>query len=371
MADEETQALSPSQAILMKTHLFNYHLPQERIALYPPAQREQSRLLVCHAQEQQLVHTSMAQLPTLVTAGDLLILNNSCVIKARLFGCKPTGGQVEVFIETVRDAQTAYAFLQSNKPCRAGMNIICAHPTENATLVVKLNEKIQQRWLVTLNLPVFDALESFGVVPLPPYINRNADTIDESRYQTVFAAQAHKGSVAAPTAGLHFSEQLLNRLQQQGVNQAYVTLHVGAGTFKPVQSEDVEAHTMHTERYSITQETVDAIKRTKAQGGRVIAVGTTSLRCLESMMAQFGRPQATSGETDAFIYPPYQFQLIDGLLTNFHTPQSTLLMLVAAFIHHKSDLDVGAAIAYTLDIYNQSIAAKYRFLSYGDAQLIL
>jgi S-adenosylmethionine:tRNA ribosyltransferase-isomerase len=286
--------------------------------------------------------------------GDLLIFNDTRVIKARLFGHKHTGGNVEVLIERVINQQVAYAHVRASRSPKIGsrMRLSGAFDVE---VTGRRDDLFELHFLSEVS--VFDLLEQHGALPLPPYITHSATDDDEERYQTVFAKNL--GAVAAPTAGLHFNEALLEQLQQKGVNIAYVTLHVGAGTFQPVRVDNIAEHKMHSELFSIPQSTVDSIKETRLHGGRVTAIGTTALRALESA-AQHGELRAGDGDTDIFITPGYQFKVVDRLFTNFHLPKSTLLMLVSAF----------AGIDNIKKAYAHAVEKEYRFFSYGDAMLI-
>ena len=336
----------------MRTDEFTFELPQHLIAQHPPAQRGASRLL--HISEHGSSHRLFADLPDLLREHDVLILNDTRVIKARLFGCKESGGQIEVMVERILDEHEVLAQVRASKSPKRGSRLLLAGCI-GVTVLGRKGEFFHLRFEGEKD--VASLLEQYGALPLPPYITHSANAEDDERYQTVFARQL--GAVAAPTAGLHFDEAMLARLSKHGVQAAYVTLHVGAGTFQPVRVENVAEHVMHSERYAIPQATVDAIAQARARGGRVIAVGTTSLRALESA-ARNGELQAGSGETDIFITPGYQFKVVDVLLTNFHLPKSTLLMLVCAF----------GGMDKMLAAYRLAVDNEYRFFSYGDAMLI-
>lgn len=336
----------------MRTDLFDFHLPEELIAQHPPAQRGGSRLL--HVAGAVLTHRQFADLPALLRPDDLLVLNDTRVLKARLFGQKTSGGQVEVLVERVTGEQEVLAQVRASKSPKPGSRLVLAGELD-VEVLGREDEFFRLRFLSDES--AYDLLERYGKLPLPPYITHAAGEEDESRYQTVFAREP--GAVAAPTAGLHFDDAMLATLRAQGVCTAHVTLHVGAGTFKPVRAENVSEHVMHSERYHIPQDTVDAIRETRARGGRVVAVGTTSLRALESAAAQ-GELQAGERETNIFITPGYQFNVVDVLLTNFHLPRSTLLMLVCAF----------GGMDNLLAAYREAVTQGYRFFSYGDAMLI-
>ena len=338
---------------------FDYALPAELIAQQPLAQRSASRLLHV-APAGGVVDRRFDELPGLLRAGDLLVVNDSRVIAARLFGAKPTGGRIEIVIERPTGEHTALALLRSSKTPRAG-TVLRLDAGGTATVEGRRDELFALRF----DQPLMPLLERAGSVPLPPYIEREPDRTDAERYQTVYAQEP--GSVAAPTAGLHFDEALLQRLRDAGIGIASVTLHVGVGTFAPVRSQRIDEHRMHAERYRIPPSTAAAIARTRAQGARVIAVGTTALRTLEGAArdhgADFARVAATeelSGETDLFVAPGFEFRVVDRLITNFHLPRSTLLMLVSAF----------AGMEPIRAAYRHAIAQRYRFFSYGDAMYI-
>ena len=336
----------------MRTDEFTFDLPPHLIAQRPPERRGASRLL--HVAEGRYEHRLFADLPLLLKKNDLLILNDTRVIKARLFGNKESGGNVEVMVERVLGEHEVLAQLRASKTPKKGSKLLLAGCIE-VTMLGREGEFFHLRFEGKRS--VSELLEEYGQLPLPPYITHAADADDDSRYQTVFAKEF--GAVAAPTAGLHFDDAMLATLSNQGVNAAYVPLHVGAGTFQPVRAEHVAEHVMHSERYMMPQATLDAIAQTRALGGRVIAVGTTSLRALESA-AQRGELKAGSGETSIFITPGYQFKVVDVLLTNFHLPKSTLLMLVCAF----------GGMDKMLAAYRLAVDNEYRFFSYGDAMLI-
>lgn len=336
----------------MRTDEFTFELPQHLIAQRPPERRGASRLLDVTGGSCE--HRLFADLPNLLQQHDLLILNDTRVIKARLFGNKESGGNIEVMVERILDEHEVLAQVRASKTPRRGGRLLLAGCIE-VTVLGRVGEFYHLRFEGERH--VSSLLEEYGRLPLPPYITHSADAEDDTRYQTVFAKEL--GAVAAPTAGLHFDEAMLATLGRQGINAAYVTLHVGAGTFQPVRVEHVADHVMHSERYAIPQATVAAIEQARARGGRVIAVGTTSLRALESA-AQSGVLSAGCGETNIFITPGYQFKVVDVLLTNFHLPKSTLLMLVCAF----------GSMDKMLAAYRIAVDNEYRFFSYGDAMLI-
>ncbi|HEY4074519.1 MAG TPA: tRNA preQ1(34) S-adenosylmethionine ribosyltransferase-isomerase QueA [Herbaspirillum sp.] len=329
---------------------FDFELPQHLIAQTPLPQRGASRLL--HVDGEQLIDRHFGDLADLLNPGDLLVFNDTRVLKARFFGVKASGGKVEALVERVLDTRTVLAQVRASKSPLPGGSIRLADAFD-----VQVGERAGEFFTLQFPSDVFELLETYGSLPLPPYIDHAADAFDETRYQTVYAREP--GAVAAPTAGLHFDDDFLQRLKDKGVRTAFVTLHVGAGTFQPVRTENLAEHQMHSEWYTIGQDTVDAVMAVKAAGGKVIAVGTTSLRALESA-SQSGVLQAGSADTRLFIMPGYRFKTIDRLITNFHLPKSTLLMLVSAVAGYHT---IRAAYAH-------AIAQQYRFFSYGDAMLL-
>ena len=329
---------------------FDFDLPPERIAQLPLPDRSASRLL--HVDGQRLIDRQFGDIVELLAPGDLLVMNDTRVLKARFFGVKETGGNVEVLVERVLDSRTVLAQVRASKSPKPGNKIRLADAFNVTT-----GERAGEFFTLTFDGDVFDLIEQHGRLPLPPYIEHDADEFDESRYQTVYSREP--GAVAAPTAGLHFDQALLDKLRAKGVNFAYVTLHVGAGTFQPVRVEVLAEHKMHTEWYTVPQATVDAVLAAKAAGHDVVAVGTTSLRALESA-SQSGRIEAGSADTALFITPGYTFKTVSRLITNFHLPKSTLLMLVSAFAGYD---EIKRAYAH-------AIASEYRFFSYGDAMLL-
>ena len=337
----------------MKVSDFDFELPEELIAKYPPKERGQSRLLHVDGRTGSRQDLQFSELPGLLRAGDLLVFNNTKVVPARMFAKKETGGALEILFERKLSEDRFLAHVRSSKSPKPGSKII----TENGSVLEMLGRQGALFELRVVDGEVFELLHREGHVPLPPYIDRADEKLDDDRYQTVYAKEP--GAAAAPTAGLHFSEEMLSVLESRGVDTAFVTLHVGAGTFQPVKVETVQEHVMHSEWIQVTQETVDKIIATKRAGGRVICVGTTSMRSLESA-SQSGEIEAFEGDTDIFIYPGYQFKTADALITNFHLPQSTLLMLVSAF---SGQDNIMAA-------YHHAIAKQYRFFSYGDAMFL-
>ncbi len=329
---------------------FDFHLPQELIAQLPLPERSASRLL--HVDGDRLVDRAFAEIVDLLMPGDLLVFNNTRVLKARFFGTKESGGKVEVLVERVLDTRNVLAQVRASKSPKAGSSIRLADAFD-----VTVGERAGEFFTLQFPSDVFDLIETHGRLPLPPYIEHTADEFDEKRYQTVYAKEP--GAVAAPTAGLHFDQPLLDKLRDKGVEFAYVTLHVGAGTFQPVRTENLSEHKMHSEWYTIPQETVDAVRSVRASGRNVIAVGTTSMRALESA-SQSGELKAGSADTNLFITPGYTFKTVDRMITNFHLPKSTLLMLVSAFAGYRQ---IRAAYAHAIE-------KRYRFFSYGDAMLL-
>jgi S-adenosylmethionine:tRNA ribosyltransferase-isomerase len=344
---------------------FAYDLPPELIAQAPLPERSAGRMLVLDRETGALADRRVRDLPTLLARGDLLVLNDTRVVAARVFGTKPSGGRVEILLERPVGELEALAQLRASKSVRDGLEI----STPGGTVQVLARES--DLWRIRLPVPVLDFFERWGQMPLPPYIQRPASELDQQRYQTIFARE--RGAVAAPTASLHFDEPLLAELQSRGVSLAFVTLHVGAGTFQPVRGDDLESHVMHAERASVGAATCEAIIRTRRAGARVVAAGTTVVRALESAALSADAPREPSGASDAqqrlepwsgetrlFIKPGFRFRVVDGLLTNFHLPESTLLMLVCAFAGHQP----------VLRAYRHAVAQRYRFFSYGDAMLL-
>ena len=339
---------------LMRTADFDFELPPELIAQTPAPERAASRLLHLDGKSGALHDALFRELPQYLRTGDLLVFNDTKVIKARLFGVKDSGGKIEALVERVQDERHVLAFIRASHAPKAGSRLILAGEIQ-AVVEARSNDLYRLRFENAE--PVFDLLDRYGSLPLPPYITHAPDTLDETRYQTVYARQP--GAVAAPTAGLHFDRAMLAQLAERGVQTAHVTLHVGAGTFQPVRAETLAEHKMHRERYSVPQTVLDAIATARTQGGRIMAVGTTSLRALEAAAAD-GELRAGYGETDIFITPGYRFRVVERLLTNFHLPKSTLLMLVSAF----------AGADNIRRAYRHAVESRYRFFSYGDAMLI-
>jgi S-adenosylmethionine:tRNA ribosyltransferase-isomerase len=335
---------------------FNYDLPAQLIAQHPLANRTDSRLLELNIEggnTAQFIDRQFRDILELINPGDLLVFNDTKVIPARLHGKKETGGNVELLIERITGDKQAWVQIRASKVPKTG-SIVHIHNRAGETFPVEILGTDGRFYEVRFPENIFSLLEHFGELPLPPYIDHQPNQEDTNRYQTVLAK--NPGAVAAPTAGLHFDQLILNQLQELGVKQASVTLHVGAGTFTPVREEDLSKHKMHYEWFSIPTETMTAIEATHQAGGRVIAVGTTSLRALESQ----AQTQQNSGETNLFITPGYTFKTVDCLLTNFHLPKSTLLMLVSAF----------AGVDNIRNAYQHAIKEEYRFFSYGDAMFL-
>ena len=358
----------------MKTSDFDFNLPDYLIAQHPTLERNASRLLRIEAASGHLTDAYFLQLPDFLSKGDLLIFNDTRVIKARLFGSKATGGAAEVLVERVLDASHAMAMVRASRSPKIGSFLTLAEKIK-VEVVGRDNDLFHLKFHG--DVPILNLLDEYGHLPLPPYITHGADKQDETRYQTVYAK--HAGAVAAPTAGLHFDEAMLTTLRNKGIQIAYITLHVGAGTFQPVKVENIVEHKMHSELYVIPHETVALIETTRVAGGKVVAVGTTALRALESAakrcaenqtetaaLRNINAPEANihalagAGETSIFITPGYEFKVVDKLITNFHLPKSTLLMLVSAF----------AGIENIKNAYQHAIQKEYRFFSYGDAMLL-
>lgn len=359
----------PPNADDLNLAAYNYHLPPERVAQNPVVPRDSSRLLVIPSLDKHL-HHRFYELPHLLKPGDLLVLNNTRVLPARLYGRKVGGGKVELLLLEERERDCWLSLVRPGRRLKPGARIHFfgdrspsneehTEPPKLAATVLAVDPATSGR-IIQFEPPqgqsLLNVLEEVGIIPLPPYISQTEAEPDQ--YQTVYGERL--GSAAAPTAGLHFTEDLLNQLTQNGIEQAFVTLHVGVGTFRPVEAENITEHTMHGEWLDVSQDVVDKIEATKARGGRVIAVGTTVTRALEGA-AQSGKLQPMSGKTELYIYPGYRWQVVDGMITNFHLPQSTLMMLVSALIGRER----------LLSLYEEAIAQEYRFYSFGDAMLIL
>lgn len=336
---------------------FHFDLPDELIARFPPQKRGDSRLLCLNGTDGAVAHKAFADLLDLLKPNDLLVFNDTKVIPARLYGEKATGGKIEILVERLIDETQALVHMRSSRSPKPGAVIKLgeggtffeAEVVERQDALFLLALKGGATWL--------SMMEQVGHIPLPPYIDRADETLDKDRYQTVYAKNA--GAVAAPTAGLHFTDEILAALSEKGVNLGYATLHVGAGTFQPVKADDITDHQMHSEYLEVSQTLCDQVNAAKAKGGRVIAVGTTSVRCLETA-SKNGQIEPFAGDTAIFIYPGYEFKCIDALITNFHLPESTLIMLVSALAGYK----------HTMAAYKAAVDEQYRFFSYGDAMFI-
>ncbi len=340
----------------MKLSDFNYDLPKELIAQDPLENRSDSRLMVIHRDTDAIEHRIFREIGEYISPGDILVMNDTRVIPARLIGVRESGGAAEILLLKRLDIDRWDAIVRPGKKLRPGAKVSFGE----GKLVGEIEEVAEEgNRIVRFHYDgVFESiLDELGQMPLPPYITHKLQ--DKERYQTVYAK--HEGSAAAPTAGLHFTKELLKELEEKGVETAFVTLHVGLGTFRPVKTENILEHHMHTEYCEVSKETAEKVNRVKERGGRVIAVGTTSVRTLESMTEEDGVLRAGSRDTDIFIYPGYRFKLVDSLITNFHLPESTLLMLVSAFYDREK----------ILSAYSEAVQEKYRFFSFGDAMLIL
>jgi len=337
----------------MRRDLFQFDLPDELIARQPAHQRQGSRLLYLNSASNDLQHQQFPDLIDHIQPGDLMVFNNTKVIPARLFGEKETGGKIEVLVERILDSHRVQAHIRASKSPKAGNQL-----RFDEGYSAEMQERAGDLFVLKFSQPVLTVLDNIGHMPLPPYIDRTDTEEDKSRYQTVYAEEL--GAVAAPTAGLHFDQQLLESIQSKGAQIAFVTLHVGAGTFQPVRADNILDHEMHSEWLQVSEHVCQQVIETKAAGGRVIAVGTTSVRCLETA-ARSGKIAPFEGDTDIFIYPGYDFKVVDGLLTNFHLSESTLLMLVSAFSGYQP----------IMQAYREAVAERYRFFSYGDAMFLL
>jgi S-adenosylmethionine:tRNA ribosyltransferase-isomerase len=339
----------------MKLSDFHFDLPEELIALYPSANRTDSRLLCLDKESGDISHRQFPDLIELIQPGDLMVFNNTRVIPARLFGRKESGGQVEVLLERIVGENSAVAQIRSSKSPKPGSQLV--FECESREVTAEVTGRDEGFFNLTFSIPVMKFADESGHMPLPPYIKREDDLADRERYQTVYSEK--KGAVAAPTAGLHFDEGLLQAIRKKGVETAMVTLHVGAGTFQPVRTDVIEEHQMHAEYLEVSQQVCEQVRQCKSRGGCVIAVGTTSVRCLESA-AHSGEINPYQGDTQIFIYPGYEFKIVDALVTNFHLPESTLIMLVSALAGREN----------ILAAYTEALKEKYRFFSYGDAMFV-
>ncbi len=342
----------------IRTSDFDYTLPEELIAQYPLEARDRSRLLVLNCEQNSISHLIFNDLPSLLQAGDRLVFNDTKVYPARVLGRKPTGAAVEFLFITRLSDDVWRALVRPAKRLKEGTRVLAGE--EEFEIVSEEDDGFRLIRLVSQNrfTRIADFLEQVGVVPLPPYMKREAEKQDVSTYQTVYARRT--GAVAAPTAGLHFTRELMNDLAGKGVDSSFVTLHVGIGTFKPVEEEDPREHTIHKEQFELSKTTVEEIEGTKKAGGRIVAVGTTVVRVLEHCADRTGKLTPQTGSTQLFIMPGYQYRMVDSLITNFHLPKSTLLMLVSAFAGRDT----------VLRAYKEAVDRKYRFYSYGDAMFI-
>ena len=337
----------------MKTEKFNYYLPEHLIAQYPSIQRADSKLLVAL---ESIQHEVFKDIENYLDKGDLLILNKTSVIPARLFGEKITGGKIELLLERFLSNHQTLTQIRSSRTPKEGAELVFSFQGQRFLATVEGRQ--DNFFILNWSDDPKSLFEQYGQIPLPPYMNRAAEKLDEERYETIYADPNQKASVAAPTAGMHFDQELLNSLQSKGVEFGYVNLHVGAGTFQPVKTDHIEDHVIHKELVEVNSDLIDQVKRIKANKGKIIAVGTTSVRAIETAFQD--EPSAFKGETSLFIYPGYKFKVVDHMITNFHLPKSSLLMLVAAFIGYEK----------MMDIYKTAIEKEYRFLSYGDAMLL-
>ena len=337
----------------MKTEKFNYDLPEHLIAQYPSSKRTNSKLLVAL---ESIQHEVFKDIGNHLNKGDLLILNKTSVIPARLFGEKVTGGKIELLLERFLSNQQTLTQIRSSRTPKEGAELVFSFQGQRFLATVEGRQ--DNFFILNWSDDPKSLFEQYGQIPLPPYMNRAAEKLDEERYETIYADPDQKASVAAPTAGMHFDQELLNSLQKKGVEFGYVHLHVGAGTFQPVKTDHIEDHVIHKELVEVDANLIDQVKRVKASNGKIIAVGTTSVRAIETAFQD--EPSAFKGETSLFIYPGYKFKVVDHMITNFHLPKSSLLMLVAAFIGYEK----------MMTIYETAIEQEYRFLSYGDAMLL-
>ena len=335
----------------MNIEEFNYTLPEELIAQHPTDKRSDSRLLQLNPNTKEIKDNNFINFLSLINRNDLLIFNDTKVIKARIHGHKKSGGKVEVLIEKIINQNSFVGHIGTSKKINAGLEIMVG----NFKLTVK--DRDENMFIIETNDDIFNIIDRHGKLPLPPYINRDNEDFDDDRYQTVFAK--HDGAIAAPTAGLHFDDQFFSELSKQNFNFGFITLHVGSGTFQPVRNSNITDLKMHSEEFMISQDVYERIEETKKNSGRIIAIGTTVLRALESAYNQ-PRKDTNFQKTNIFIYPGYQFKIVDSLFTNFHLPKSTLIMLVSAFAGHS----------FTMSAYAHAVQEEYRFFSYGDAMFI-
>jgi S-adenosylmethionine:tRNA ribosyltransferase-isomerase len=337
----------------MKTDKFNYTLPEHLIAQYPSKLRTDSKLLVAI---ESIKHEVFKDIENYINNGDLLILNQTSVIPARLYGEKNTGGKIEILLERFLSDNQTLTQIRSSRTPKEGTQLVFSFQGQRFLATVEGRQ--ENFFILNWSDNPKTLFEQYGQIPLPPYMNRAAEKLDEERYETIYADPNQKASVAAPTAGMHFDQELLNTLQNKGVEFGFVNLHVGAGTFQPVKTDHIEDHVIHKELVEVNSDLINQVKRIKASKGKIIAVGTTSVRAIETAFQD--EPSAFKGETSLFIYPGYKFKVVDHMITNFHLPKSSLLMLVAAFIGYEK----------MMDIYKTAVEKEYRFLSYGDAMLL-
>ena len=337
----------------MKTEKFNYDLPEHLIAQYPSLKRTDSKLLIAI---DSIQHQFFKDIQNYLNKGDLLILNQTSVIPARLFGEKITGGKIELLLERFLSNHQTLTQIRSSRTPKEGAELVFSFQGQRFLATVEGRQ--DNFFILNWSDDPKSLFEQYGQIPLPPYMNRAAEKLDEERYETIYADPNQKASVAAPTAGMHFDQELLNSLQSKGVEFGYVNLHVGAGTFQPVKTDHIEDHVIHKELVEVNSDLIDQVKRIKASKGKIVAVGTTSVRAIETAFQD--EPSAFKGETSLFIYPGYKFKVVDHMITNFHLPKSSLLMLVAAFIGYEK----------MMDIYKTAVEKEYRFLSYGDAMFL-
>ena len=337
----------------MKTDKFNYDLPEHLIAQYPSLQRTDSKLLVAI---ESIKHQVFKDIENFINKGDLLILNKTSVIPARLHGKKSTGGKIEILLERFLPNHKTLTQIRSSRTPKKGAELVFSFQGQRFLATVEGRQ--DNFFILNWSDNPKSLFEQYGQIPLPPYMNRAAEKFDEERYETIYADPNQKESVSAPTAGMHFDQELLNTLRNKGVEFGYVNLHVGAGTFQPVKTDHIEDHMIHKELVEVNSDLIDQVKRIKKSKGKIIAVGTTSVRAIETAFQN--EPSSFKGETSLFIYPGYKFKVVDHMITNFHLPKSSLLMLVAAFIGYEK----------MMDIYKTAVEKEYRFLSYGDAMLL-
>ena len=337
----------------MKTEKFNYDLPEHLIAQYPSSERTDSKLLVAI---ESIQHQVFKEIGNYINKGDLLILNKTSVIPARLYGEKSTGGKIEILLERFLSDNQTLTQIRSSRTPKEGAELVFSFQGQRFLATVEGRQ--DNFFILNWSDNPKSLFKQYGQIPLPPYMNRAAEKLDEERYETIYADPNQKASVAAPTAGMHFDQELLNTLQNKGVEFGYVNLHVGAGTFQPVKTDHIEDHVIHKELVEVNSDLIDQVKRIKGSKGKIVAVGTTSVRAIETAFQD--EPSAFKGETSLFIYPGYKFKVVDHMITNFHLPKSSLLMLVAAFIGYEK----------MMEIYKTAVEKEYRFLSYGDAMLL-